>query len=264
MLMNDQSFSNTAVPNTFLYNGKEFDQNTGYYQYGFRQYDAAIGRWFVVDALAEDYYSHSPYAYCMNNPIAYYDPYGLSAAAGYSTSNTSEIAQILSYFAAGGSVDFFLSAFESSVGGYSGTVTYEDGSNNLGTGGSGGRYSYSIDIDIRSSNFDRRAGMGGKLNVWQKIANFFRFGIHISFKKKWVERKATYGGITIWYPNPSNDRNEPDWLSYKYKYGQKYNGNIDFVIQTVKSLDFLMDNEVGTDVMNFAINFKGYFIQNTR
>jgi RHS repeat-associated protein len=66
------------VPNTFLYNGKEFDQNTGYYQYGFRQYDAAIGRWHVLDALAEDYYSTSPYAYVSGNPVSYYDEMGLS------------------------------------------------------------------------------------------------------------------------------------------------------------------------------------------
>jgi hypothetical protein len=32
MEISDQSFSSTPVPNTFLYNGKEYDANTGYYQ----------------------------------------------------------------------------------------------------------------------------------------------------------------------------------------------------------------------------------------
>ena len=32
MEISDQSFSSTPVPNSFLYNGKEYDGNTGYYQ----------------------------------------------------------------------------------------------------------------------------------------------------------------------------------------------------------------------------------------
>jgi RHS repeat-associated protein len=69
MEISDQSFSSTAVPNTFLYNGKEYDTNTGYYQYGFRQYDAQIGRWHsevseqvVVDAMSEQSCCTSSYA----------------------------------------------------------------------------------------------------------------------------------------------------------------------------------------------------------
>ena len=64
----------------YKYNGKELDTKNGlnWYDYGARHYDAALGRWLVVDPLAEKYYSTSPYTYCLNNPVKYVDPTGLS------------------------------------------------------------------------------------------------------------------------------------------------------------------------------------------
>ncbi|MDH6343645.1 RHS repeat-associated protein, partial [Parabacteroides sp. PFB2-12] len=42
-----------------------------------RYYDPALGGFLTMDPLAEKYYSTSPYAYCLNNPMRYVDPTGM-------------------------------------------------------------------------------------------------------------------------------------------------------------------------------------------
>jgi RHS repeat-associated protein len=64
--------------NRFKFGGKEMQTiaNLGSLDFGARQYDQLLARWFTIDPLAEKYYSWSPYAYCINNPIKYIDPDG--------------------------------------------------------------------------------------------------------------------------------------------------------------------------------------------
>ena len=44
--------------------------------FGWRMYDPQLGRWHVIDNLAENSISMTPYGYCLNNPIAFFDPDG--------------------------------------------------------------------------------------------------------------------------------------------------------------------------------------------
>jgi len=62
----------------YRFNGKEFDESVGLYDYGARYYDPAVGRWAGVDPLAEQYPAWSPFNYVLGNPVGLVDPDGRS------------------------------------------------------------------------------------------------------------------------------------------------------------------------------------------
>ena len=76
-------------PQAYRFGGKELERLMGLNLYDFqaRWHDPALGRFMSVDPLCEKYYSISPYAYCMNNPIKYIDPNGKDWIVANGTSN---------------------------------------------------------------------------------------------------------------------------------------------------------------------------------
>ncbi len=58
----------------FLFNGKEFDAETGLYYYGARYYNPRVSIFYGVDPLVKE--TMLPYAYAANNPIRFIDVNG--------------------------------------------------------------------------------------------------------------------------------------------------------------------------------------------
>src|SRR5690625_7711618 len=58
----------TKTEYMYKFNGKELQDelNLNLYDYGARNYDAAIGRWMNVDPMSEKYVTFSPYKYAVN------------------------------------------------------------------------------------------------------------------------------------------------------------------------------------------------------
>ena len=60
----------------YLFNAKEFDEETGMYYYGARYYGPRLSLWISTDPQSLQYLFSSTYCYSMNNPIKYVDPDG--------------------------------------------------------------------------------------------------------------------------------------------------------------------------------------------
>ena len=60
----------------YLFNAKEFDEETGMYYYGARYYDPRLSLWISTDPMEEKMPNYSTYCYTVNNPVYYIDPSG--------------------------------------------------------------------------------------------------------------------------------------------------------------------------------------------
>jgi len=129
-----------APDHRYTYNGKEGQQEFGlnWHDYGARVYDAQLGRWHVVDPLAEKYSGMAPYHYTANNPIAFVDYDGRDFGLNIDHENKT-ITVTAAYYAASNSVAEASTA-ASFWNGLSGQFGYEvDGA---------GEYTVNFDLQV--------------------------------------------------------------------------------------------------------------------
>ena len=61
----------------YLFNAKEFDEETGLYYYGARYYDPRLSLWISVDPLSRIALNYTGYRFCFNSPTCFIDMKGL-------------------------------------------------------------------------------------------------------------------------------------------------------------------------------------------
>jgi len=188
----------------YKYSGKEL-QETGMYDFGARMYMPDLGRWGVMDPLAEMMRRHSPYNYAYNNPVNFVDPDGM-------------MPRRLTIAGEGGPLDYQQSpSYNPNWMGIGNNVGYGD---SYGFGavysGGGGRASYAFTGNSASSMFSYFAN-GGNMNdisfnkgwaIWSTLdnSNNFMYNDYDSMLTGFT------GGVTLHRAKVNNDTS---WDAYK-------------------------------------------------
>jgi len=66
-------YEEKTYSNSYKFNGKEFDTETGLSYYGARYYAPELSIWYGVDPLMEKYPQNGAYVFCNANPIKFVD-----------------------------------------------------------------------------------------------------------------------------------------------------------------------------------------------
>jgi RHS repeat-associated protein len=69
--------SQSAIGNRLLFTGRDYDPDTGWYNYRYRYYNPALGRFVQRDPVGLAGGSVNLYGYCRNNPVTLVDAFGL-------------------------------------------------------------------------------------------------------------------------------------------------------------------------------------------
>lgn len=156
----------------YQYNGKEYQKETGWSDFGARMYMSDIGRWGVIDPLSETSTRFNPYNYALDNPVMFIDPDGRKAMAPDTWEWNVPMNGAWGYMIGGGSATF--GSFADFLGGdsYSLFKKYTSGG-----GGGGG-----------ASTF-------GETDLGKSLMAFIYFG-NINFSKFGVGLKDGYMPLT--------------------------------------------------------------------
>jgi len=98
-------FSTGTQP--YKFGDKEYDEMHGlnWYDFGARYYSGIILVFMTMDPLCKKYYSVSPYAYCLNNPVRFVDPDGRDAMLAGSGTREDPYVITARYYYQNGSLD---------------------------------------------------------------------------------------------------------------------------------------------------------------
>ena len=266
--------TNTNSDNKYLYNSKEMQDSSGFYDYGARYYNPNIGRFLTIDRYAEKYYMLTPYQYAANNPIKYIDVNGDSI--GPTNNLTKDQMNAMTQFAATKAGNKFLSKYAKAgqqVFGqtFNKTGKYDKKGINVNYQNSGNKtesnttkkFQNNLEINVSLST----EGFGFDDN---KLLNLVKASSHESFfhvssisKDYLDDGKLNYSNISDWAKVNNSSTNFDHWQT-SYNYFQNPNNNSSFPSKAIQVIiEVSSKNNLNIDsrkIKQVIWNFEGSLI----